>query len=72
MMTSVAFILCVAPLLVVTGASASARRSLGIAVFSGMLASTCTAVLFVLSFYVLLRQLAERREARVSDTSKEA
>jgi HAE1 family hydrophobic/amphiphilic exporter-1 len=64
MMTSFAFILGVLPLVIATGASASARRSLGIAVFSGMLASTCIAVLFIPSFYVLLQRLAERWDAR--------
>jgi len=42
-MTSFAFILGVAPLVVATGAGASARRSIGIAVFTGMIASTCLA-----------------------------
>ncbi|WGS53796.1 efflux RND transporter permease subunit [Paraburkholderia sp. D15] len=64
MMTSFAFILGVVPLVIATGASASARRSLGIAVFSGMLASTCIAVLFIPSFYVLLQRVAERHAAR--------
>ncbi|REG50187.1 HAE1 family hydrophobic/amphiphilic exporter-1 [Paraburkholderia sp. BL6669N2] len=64
MMTSFAFILGVVPLVIATGASASARRSLGIAVFSGMLASTCIAVLFIPSFYVLLQRLGERHAAR--------
>src|SRR5215470_6728454 len=49
-MTSFAFILGVAPLVVATGAGASARRSIGIAVFTGMIASTCLAVLFVPPF----------------------
>jgi HAE1 family hydrophobic/amphiphilic exporter-1 len=64
MMTSFAFILGVVPLVIATGASASARRSLGIAVFYGMLASTCIAVLFIPSFYVLLQRIAERQAAR--------
>jgi HAE1 family hydrophobic/amphiphilic exporter-1 len=64
MMTSFAFIPGVVPLVIATGASASARCSLGIAVFSGMLASTCIAVLFIPSFYVLLQRLAERHAAR--------
>jgi hydrophobic/amphiphilic exporter-1 (mainly G- bacteria), HAE1 family len=38
------------------GAGASARASIGIAVFSGMLASTCLAVLFVPSFFVILQR----------------
>ena len=47
LMTSFAFILGVAPLVVATGAGANARASIGITVFSGMIASTCLAVLFV-------------------------
>ncbi len=51
-MTSFAFILGVVPLVTATGAGAAARVSLGLAVFSGMIASTCLAVLFVPSFFV--------------------
>ena len=61
MMTSFTFILGVMPLVLASGAGASARRSLGIAVASGMLASTCLAVLFVPAFYVVLQKCAERR-----------
>jgi HAE1 family hydrophobic/amphiphilic exporter-1 len=63
LMTSFAFILGVAPLVFATGAGAGARRSIGIAVFSGMLASTCLAVLFVPSFFVVLQRWSERRSA---------
>ncbi|TDY50988.1 AcrB/AcrD/AcrF family protein [Paraburkholderia rhizosphaerae] len=63
LMTSIAFILGVLPMVVASGASASARRSLGIAVFSGMLASTAIATLFVPSFYVVLQRLSERTRA---------
>jgi HAE1 family hydrophobic/amphiphilic exporter-1 len=59
-MTSFAFILGVLPLVFATGAGASARRSIGVAVCSGMLASTCLAVLFVPVFYVLLQTWQER------------
>jgi len=58
-MTSFAFILGVVPLVVATGAGANARRSLGMTVFSGMLASTLLAVLFVPSFFVLLQRFEE-------------
>jgi multidrug efflux pump len=64
MMTSFAFILGVVPLVLATGAGAAARVSLGLAVFSGMIASTCLAVLFVPSFFVLLQSFEERRKAR--------
>ena len=63
-MTSFAFILGVVPLVLGTGAGASARKSIGIAVFSGMLASTCLAVLFVPSFFVVLQRFEEWRAGR--------
>jgi hydrophobic/amphiphilic exporter-1 (mainly G- bacteria), HAE1 family len=65
-MTSLAFILGVVPLVLATGAGASARKSIGIAVFSGMLASTCLAVLFVPSFFVILQRSQEPRKSPVS------
>ena len=64
LMTSFAFILGVLPLVLATGAGANARRSLGISVFSGMLASTCLAVLFVPSFFVVLQRLDEWKKRR--------
>ena len=63
LMTSFVFILGVLPLVLASGAGAAARKSLGIAVASGMLASTCLAVLFVPSLYVVLQTLAERKHA---------
>jgi len=60
LMTSFAFILGVLPLVFATGAGASSRASIGIAVVSGMLASTCLAVLFVPSFFTVLQRLEER------------
>jgi hydrophobic/amphiphilic exporter-1 (mainly G- bacteria), HAE1 family len=63
-MTSFAFILGVAPLVVATGAGASARASIGIAVFSGMIASTCLAVLFAPSIFVVVQRFEERLSAR--------
>ena len=61
-MTSFAFILGVLPLVIATGAGAAARRSIGVAVFYGMIASTCLVVVFVPSFYVVLQRLEERRK----------
>ena len=66
LMTSFTFILGVLPLVLASGAGASARRSLGIAVASGMLASTCLAVLFVPAFFVVLQTWSERRTAKRS------
>ncbi len=59
LMTSFAFILGVLPLVLATGAGANARASIGITVFTGMLASTCLAVLFVPSFFVVLQRFEE-------------
>jgi HAE1 family hydrophobic/amphiphilic exporter-1 len=56
LMTSFAFILGVVPLVLATGAGANARKSIGITVFSGMLASTCLAVLFVPVFFVVVQR----------------
>ena len=63
-MTSLAFILCVVPLVTATGAGATARISLGTCVLSGMIASTGLALLFVPSFFVLLQRLEERLKGR--------
>ena len=43
---------------------------LGIAVASGMLASTCLAVLFVPSFYVVLQRFAERIATKAAPATK--
>lgn len=63
-MTSFAFILGVMPLVFATGAGANARRSIGIAVCSGMLASTCLAVVFVPAFFVFLQTWQEHRQSK--------
>jgi hydrophobic/amphiphilic exporter-1 (mainly G- bacteria), HAE1 family len=69
LMTSFAFILGVVPLVLATGAGA--RKSIGIAVFSGMLASTCLAVLFVPSFFfVMVRRFEEWWGARKRGATK--
>jgi HAE1 family hydrophobic/amphiphilic exporter-1 len=64
LMTSFAFILGVVPLVLATGAGANARKSIGITVFSGMLASTCLAVLFVPAFFVVVQGFENRRAAK--------
>ncbi len=70
-MTSFAFILGVLPLVLATGAGANARKSLGISVFSGMIASTCLAVLFVPSFFVVLQRFEESRKNKKKPTVTE-
>ena len=59
LMTSIAFILGVVPLVFATGAGAASRRSLGTAVFGGMITSTVLAVFFVPAFYVAIQSLIE-------------
>ncbi|MBP1151845.1 efflux RND transporter permease subunit [Methylocaldum sp. RMAD-M] len=66
-MTSFAFILGVAPLLIATGAGAASRQSIGTVVFGGMLASTLLAIPFVPVFYVLTQRLSEWYATRRSE-----
>ena len=54
-MTSFAFILGVYPLVVASGAGAVSRRSVGTAVFSGMLGVTLLGVFFIPVLYVLMQ-----------------
>jgi multidrug efflux pump len=61
LMTSFAFILGVLPLVLATGASSAARRSLGTAVVGGMLAATLLAVFIVPVLFVVVESIAERR-----------
>ncbi|WP_394847829.1 multidrug efflux RND transporter permease subunit [Pendulispora brunnea] len=59
LMTSIAFLLGLVPLLVATGAGAASRRSLGTAVFGGMALSTVLNIFFIPTLYVLVEQLRE-------------
>ncbi len=59
-MTSFAFILGVAPLVVAFGAGSASQRAIGTVVFGGMLSSTLLAIPFVPVFYVLMERLSER------------
>ena len=72
LMTSFAFILGVLPLVFATGAGANARKSIGISVSTGMLASTCLAVVFVPCFFVVVQSLEERLRRRRSPAAKQA
>ncbi len=57
-MTSMAFIFGMFPLVVASGAGAASRQSIGTGVLGGMLAATFLAIFFVPLFYVLIRKLA--------------
>jgi len=79
LMTSLAFLLGVAPLVVATGAGAEMRQSLGTAVFGGMLGVTAFGLIFTPTFYTLVqrfgfalaaprpRAVARRRTQRQAD-----
>lgn len=65
LMTSLAFILGVAPLAFSSGAGAGARQAVGTGVMGGMLAATFLAIFFVPLFYRMIadRKLSEKRSA---------
>ncbi|MFZ0426574.1 MAG: efflux RND transporter permease subunit, partial [Acidobacteriota bacterium] len=58
-MTALAFILGVSPLVWATGAGSIARRTLGTTVFGGMIAASCLAVLLIPAFFVINQSLRE-------------
>ena len=59
LMTAFAFILGVVPLVIATGAGSAARRSLGTAVFGGMIVATVLSLVLVPVLYVLLQRMRE-------------
>jgi multidrug efflux pump len=64
LMTSIAFIMGVIPLVTSTGAGSEMRRAMGVAVFSGMLGVTFFGLLLTPVFFVLIRRYIERKTAR--------
>lgn len=64
LMTSIAFIMAVVPLVLSSGAGAEMRHAMGVAVFSGMIGVTFFGLLLTPVFYVLIRGFVEKREAR--------
>ena len=55
-MTSIAFVMGVLPLVIASGAGSEVRRAMGAAVFSGMIGVTVFGLLLTPVFYVLLRR----------------
>ena len=53
-MTSMAFVLGIVPLVIATGAGAAARRSMGTGVFGGMILATFVATIFIPMFFTWL------------------
>ena len=68
LMTSLAFIAGVVPLVFASGAGSEMRHAMGIAVFAGMLGVTLFGLFLTPVFYVVMRTLAARFERRTPTT----
>ena len=66
MMTSLAFILGVVPLVIAEGAGAEMRRTLGTAVFSGMLGVTLFGIFLTPVFFYVIQGVTDWRQSRVA------
>jgi multidrug efflux pump len=64
LMTSVAFIMGVVPLVLAVGAGAEVRHAMGVAVFAGMLGVTIFGLILTPVFYIVVQGLAERLSRR--------
>jgi len=64
LMTSLAFIMGVVPLVVASGAGENGRHSVGTAVFGGMIMSTILNLFFIPVLYLLIEGLRERRRQK--------
>ncbi len=71
LMTSMAFILGVSPLVWAVGAGAELRQTLGTAVFSGMIGVTVFGLIFTPVFYVVSRWIALRLSRRRTERARE-
>ncbi|SDY02177.1 multidrug efflux RND transporter permease subunit [Nitrosomonas sp. Nm33] len=69
-MTSMAFILGVFPLVIASGAGAASRNSIGTGVFGGMLAATFLAIFFVPLFFVLVSKMTHRAKHPMPEASQ--
>lgn len=72
LMTSMAFIMGVVPLVTSTGAGAEMRSAMGIAVFAGMIGVTAFGIFMTPVFYVLIRKLSGERALKHSGAKIEA
>ncbi|MGM9491935.1 efflux RND transporter permease subunit [Ideonella sp. YS5] len=68
LMTSLAFVMGVLPLVLSTGAGSEMRRAMGVAVFTGMIGVTAFGLFLTPVFYVLLRRLAGNRTLKLHGT----
>lgn len=64
MMTSIAFVLGLVPLVIAAGAAQMSRRAVGTAVFGGMLAASLIGIFLIPMLYVVFQNVRERVKAR--------
>ncbi|MDH6594619.1 multidrug efflux pump [Variovorax sp. TBS-050B] len=64
LMTSLAFVMGVLPLVLSTGAGSEMRKAMGVAVFAGMIGVTAFGLFLTPVFYVLMRRLAGNRQLK--------
>ncbi len=62
LMTSIAFIMGVLPLVLASGAGAEMSQSIGVAVFSGMIGVTIFGLIFTPVFYVIFRSIGKKSD----------
>jgi len=71
LMTSLAFILGVVPLLTATGAGAESRKVMGMTVFSGMIVATLVGLLLIPAMYVMISRIGGKSVKEKPDTNHE-
>lgn len=71
LMTSLAFILGVVPLLTATGAGAESRKVMGMTVFSGMIVATLIGLLLIPAMYVMISRFGGKTVKEKSETNHE-
>ncbi|QJE00987.1 efflux RND transporter permease subunit [Massilia forsythiae] len=69
-MTSLAFILGVLPLVIASGAGAASQRAIGTGVMGGMITATALGVFFVPVFFVVIRSFFKGRKAAPPETAR--
>ena len=69
-MTSMAFVFGIVPLVVATGAGAAARQSMGTGVFGGMILATFIATIFIPLFFVWLTGNHIRHHGHIDESKK--
>ncbi|MFM7725141.1 MAG: efflux RND transporter permease subunit, partial [Flavobacteriales bacterium] len=71
LMTSLAFILGVIPLITASGAGAESRKVMGMAVFSGMIVATIIGLLLIPSMFVFINRISGKKSGAVHATNNQ-